>query len=63
MAASPQACAKTALASRVMLAAEIRLRDDLPMAEGCEPINRLEARLRERFSEIGRSFVEPDVRH
>jgi len=50
------------MGARVMLAAKIRLRDDVTIAVACEKINRLEERIRERFPEIGWCFVEPDVR-
>ncbi len=46
---------------KVMLAAKIRMDDAVTLGEACRKINGLEERLRERFPEIGWSFVEPDV--
>jgi cation diffusion facilitator family transporter len=47
---------------QVMLAAKIKMRDDLTVKDACEKINQLEERLKEQFPEIGWSFIEPDVR-
>lgn len=47
---------------KVMLAAKIRMSDELPVGAAGEKINRLEAELKRRFPEIGWCFVEPDVR-
>lgn len=46
---------------QVMLAAKIRIREGLEITAACEKINRLEVLLKERFPEIGWSFIEPDV--
>ncbi|MBW2180855.1 MAG: cation diffusion facilitator family transporter [Deltaproteobacteria bacterium] len=49
------------MGSQVMLAAKIRMRDDLTVNEACKKINKLEERLKEKFPEIGWCFIEPDV--
>jgi len=46
---------------QVMLAAKIRLREDIPVGEACEKINRLEKQLKTTFPAIGWCFIEPDV--
>ena len=46
---------------QVMLAAKIRVREEIPTAETCRQINAMEAALRIRFPEIGWCFIEPDV--
>ena len=50
------------MGARIMLAAKIRLRPELQTSVACEKINRVEARIRERFPEIGWCFIEPDIR-
>jgi hypothetical protein len=47
---------------RVMLAAKIRIREDLDVGEACRKINKLEEGLKQQFPEIGWCFIEPDVR-
>ena len=47
---------------KVMLAAKLRLREGISSDQACERINALEARIRERFPEIGWCFMEPDLR-
>lgn len=47
---------------QIIVAAKIRLRTGLPIEQACREINHLEARLKERFPEIGWSFMEPDLR-
>ena len=47
---------------KVMLAAKLRLRERISSDQACERINALEARIRERFPEIGWCFMEPDLR-
>ncbi|MGE4544485.1 MAG: cation diffusion facilitator family transporter [Pedobacter sp.] len=47
---------------KVMLAAKLRLREGISSDQACERINVLEARIRERFPEIGWCFMEPDLR-
>jgi cation diffusion facilitator family transporter len=47
--------------AEIMVAAKLRLRDNLPLAEACAHINRLEVRLKQQVPEIGWSFMEPDV--
>jgi cation diffusion facilitator family transporter len=49
------------MGSQVMLAAKIRMRDDLTVNDACEKINKLEERLKEQFPEIGWCFIEPDI--
>jgi len=46
---------------QVMLAAKIRMRDDLTVNYACKKINALEKHLKEEFPEIGWCFIEPDV--
>jgi len=48
------------MGSQVMLAAKIKMREDLKISEACDKINQLEKRLKELFPEIGWSFIEPD---
>jgi len=50
------------MGARAMLAAKIRLRDDITIAVACEKINRLEEQIRQSFPEIGWCFVEPDIK-
>jgi cation diffusion facilitator family transporter len=45
---------------QVMFAAKIRMDNDVTLGEACRKINSLEKKLKERFPEIGWSFVEPD---
>ncbi len=45
----------------VMLAAKIRMREDLNLDAACEKINRLEQYLKQSFPEIAWCFIEPDV--
>jgi cation diffusion facilitator family transporter len=47
---------------KVMLAAKLRLRAGISSDQACERINALEARIRQRFPEIGWCFMEPDLR-
>ena len=47
--------------SQVMVAAKVRLEEELSLDDAVEHINRLEARLREQIPEIGWLFMEPDV--
>ncbi|MCJ7774528.1 MAG: cation diffusion facilitator family transporter [Desulfobacterales bacterium] len=49
------------MGSQIMLAAKIRMRDDLTVSEASRKINKLEERLKEQFPEIGWCFIEPDV--
>ncbi len=44
-----------------MLAAKVKLQDDLKVSEGVEHINRLERELKQKHSEIGWCFIEPDL--
>jgi cation diffusion facilitator family transporter len=46
---------------QVMLAAKIRMREELKFAAVSESINDLEAALKARFPELGWCFIEPDV--
>ena len=46
---------------QVVLAAKVQMRDDLPVRAAAEKINRLEARLKSEFAEIGWCFIEIDV--
>ena len=46
---------------QVMLAAKVKLQDDLKVSEGVERINRLERELKQKHSEIGWCFIEPDL--
>ena len=46
---------------QVMLAAKVKVRPDLSIAEAVANINRLEKRLKESHPEIGWSFIEPDL--
>ena len=46
---------------QVMLAAKVKVRPDLSIAEAVANINRLEKRLKENHPEIGWSFIEPDL--
>lgn len=48
--------------SGVMVAAKVRMVAGLGLAEACERLNHLEARLREQIPEIQWSFMEPDLR-
>ena len=50
------------MGSTVMLAAKIKMREDLSVGAACEKINALELRLKQQFPEIGWCFIEPDVR-
>ena len=47
---------------QLMLAAKLRMRNDLSIDEACEAINELEVRLKEAIPEVGWCFMEPDVR-
>jgi cation diffusion facilitator family transporter len=46
---------------QVMLAAKVKVRPDLSIAEAVKNINRLEKRLKDNHPEIGWSFIEPDL--
>ncbi|MDP6616409.1 MAG: cation diffusion facilitator family transporter [Gammaproteobacteria bacterium] len=46
---------------QVMLAAKIKLREDLSLSEAVTNINSLEKRLKENHPEIGWCFIEPDM--
>lgn len=46
---------------QVMLAAKVKVRPDLSIADAVTNINRLEKRLKENHPEIGWSFIEPDL--
>jgi len=46
--------------AKVMLAAKIRMRDDIDLGQAVNAINQLEARIKERFPEVGWCFIEPD---
>jgi cation diffusion facilitator family transporter len=46
---------------QVMLAAKVKVRPDLSIAEAVAHINSLEKRLKESHPEIGWSFIEPDL--
>ncbi len=46
---------------QIMLAAKIRMNDNLKFNDVCEKINLLEERLKQQFPEIGWCFVEPDI--
>jgi cation diffusion facilitator family transporter len=46
---------------QVMLAAKVKVRPDLSIAEAVKYINRLERRLKDNHPEIGWSFIEPDL--
>lgn len=46
---------------KIMLAAKIRMRNDLTINDACRKINTLEKRLKELFPDIGWCFIEPDV--
>ena len=46
---------------QVMLAAKVKVRPDLSIAEAVTNINKLEKRLKENHPEIGWSFIEPDL--
>jgi cation diffusion facilitator family transporter len=45
----------------IMLAAKVRMRDDLSIEQACEHINRLERAVKARIPEVRWSFIEPDV--
>lgn len=47
---------------QIMLAAKIRMDEDLKFNEICEKINLLEEKLKLQFPEIGWCFIEPDIR-
>jgi len=47
---------------QVMLAAKLRMREDLSIEGACEAINALERRLKRAVPQIGWCFMEPDVR-
>lgn len=47
--------------ANVMVAAKLRMRDNLPLGEACEHINRLEVRLKEQVPDVSWSFMEPDL--
>jgi len=47
---------------QVMLAAKIKMREDLEVGVACRKINKLEEQLKQQFSEIGWCFIEPDIR-
>jgi len=49
------------MGSQVMLAAKIRMREDLNVNDACKKINALEKHLKEEFPEIGWCFIEPDI--
>lgn len=49
------------LGPKIMLAAKIRFRSGLSVEAAVERINALERRIKERFPEVGWSFIEPDV--
>ncbi len=49
------------MGSDVMLAAKIRLREELTVDKACQKINRLEEHLKQSFPEIAWCFIEPDV--
>ena len=49
------------LGPQVMLAAKVKVRPDLSVAEAVTNINKLEKRLKENHPEIGWSFIEPDL--
>jgi len=46
---------------KVLLAAKIRMRPDLTIAQAAECINALERELKTKFPDIGWSFIEPDL--
>lgn len=46
---------------QIMLAAKIRMNDNLKFNDVCEKINLLEERLKQQFPEIGWCFMEPDI--
>jgi len=46
---------------QVMLAAKVKVRPDLSIAEAVANINKLEKRLKENHPEIAWSFIEPDL--
>lgn len=46
---------------KIMLAAKIKMRDDITVKDACKKINTLEKHLKEEFPEIGWCFIEPDV--
>lgn len=48
--------------ARVMLAAKIRMREDMPLGRAVSFINDLEQRIKRRFPEIAWCFIEPDNR-
>ncbi len=48
--------------SKVMLAAKIKLKNDLPMNAAIEKINTLEEKLKQELPSIGWCFIEPDVK-
>lgn len=45
----------------VMLAVKIRLKDDLPVRQAAEEINKMEVRIKQEFPEIRWIFMEPDI--
>lgn len=47
---------------QMMLAAKLRMRPGLDVAEVCEAINQLELRLKDAFPDLGWCFMEPDLR-
>ena len=49
------------MGSRIMLAAKIRMSDELTVSEASRKINYLEKQLKGQFPEIGWCFIEPDV--
>jgi len=46
---------------KILLAAKIRMRPDLTIAQAAECINALERELKTKFPNIGWSFIEPDL--
>ena len=46
--------------AKVMLAAKIRMNDAMPLGDAVRFINQLEARIKNRFPEVGWCFIEPD---
>ena len=46
---------------QIMLAAKIRMDEDLKFNDVCEKINLLEEKLKLKFPEIGWCFIEPDI--
>jgi len=47
---------------QVMLAAKLRMREDLSIGEACEAVNVLERSLKRAVPQVGWCFMEPDVR-